>query len=202
MGPRHARRGPARDRRRAAPTWIGHSFGGRLVDGDRRGRPELVQRAVLLDPAIFVPPPTRTRARPRRSSQEASFATVDEAIDARMLRSGLAHTPREMLEEEMRDHLVAGEDGRFRYRYSQRLRRRRLPRDRRRRPAVRGAACSRPCSCVGSRTRRSSAAGEAELYRRALGDLLRVVVVPGGPQRPLGRVRRDRRRDRSASSRA
>src|SRR6188508_1279433 len=37
--------------------WIGHSFGGRLIMHVAAERPELVRRAVLLDPAIFIPPP-------------------------------------------------------------------------------------------------------------------------------------------------
>jgi lipase len=37
-------------------AWIGHSFGGRLVIELAARRPELVERAVLLDPAIRVRP--------------------------------------------------------------------------------------------------------------------------------------------------
>jgi lipase len=37
-------------------TWLGHSFGGRLVIELAASRPELVERAVLLDPAIRIRP--------------------------------------------------------------------------------------------------------------------------------------------------
>ncbi len=37
--------------------WIGHSFGGRLTMQVAAVRPELVRRAVLLDPAFFLPSP-------------------------------------------------------------------------------------------------------------------------------------------------
>ena len=43
---------------------------------------------------------------------------MDEAIEARREQEGLEHTPRGLLEEEMAEHLVADEDGQFRYRYS------------------------------------------------------------------------------------
>ncbi len=39
-----------------AGTWVGHSFGGRLVLEVAKRQPELVARAVLLDPAIQILP--------------------------------------------------------------------------------------------------------------------------------------------------
>jgi lipase len=158
-------------------TWIGHSFGGRLVMEITARRPDLVQRAVLLDPAIFAPPQI-ARELAEEESVERSFGSVDEAIEAREISGGLVSTPRAMLEEEMSAHLVASEDGRFRYRYSQ--------------PSV-GAdyleigtppppyeALRVPSLLVVGTLSKIVSAGEAELYRAALGDLLEVVVVPGG----------------------
>jgi len=46
------------------------------------------------------------------------YPGVDAAIEARRADAGLVHTPRVLLEEEMAEHLVADEDGRFRFRYS------------------------------------------------------------------------------------
>jgi pimeloyl-ACP methyl ester carboxylesterase len=75
-------------------------------------------------------------------------------------------------------HLVASEDGRLRYRYSQ--------------PSVAAdyleigtppppyEALRVPTLLVVGAQSKIVSAGEAELYRTALGDLLQIVVVPGG----------------------
>ena len=47
--------------------WIGHSFGGRLTMEVAAVRPELVRRAVLLDPADLHPAPALDRPQPRSS---------------------------------------------------------------------------------------------------------------------------------------
>jgi lipase len=158
-------------------TWIGHSFGGRLVMEITAKRPDLVQRAVLLDPAIFAPPQI-ARELAEEESVERSFGSVDEAIEAREIAGGPHSTPRAMLEEEMSVHLAASEDGRFRYRYSQ--------------PSVAAdyleigtppppyQSLRVPTLLVVGALSKIVSAGEAELYRTALGDLLQVVVVPGG----------------------
>jgi lipase len=86
-------------------AWIGHSFGGRLVAEITARRPELVERAVLLDPAIWVPPPIALE-RAEATRPDRSFATPDEAVDARFAAGGLFHTPRELVEEEARIHLA------------------------------------------------------------------------------------------------
>ena len=94
--------------------FIGHSFGGRLtLELTARG---VVERSVLLDPAIWVPPPIALE-RAEEMRADRSWASVDEAVDARAPTARLA--PRAALEEEMREHLVRSEDGRWRYRYSQ-----------------------------------------------------------------------------------
>lgn len=98
----------------AAP-WIGHSFGGRLVAELALRRPELVARAVLLDPALHIEP-TVAAGRAALARTDVSFASADEAIDTRLSDGTLVSTPRATLEREMRDHLVEGPDGRLRYR--------------------------------------------------------------------------------------
>lgn len=96
--------------------WIGHSFGGRLVIELAARAPGRVERAVLLDPAVWVPPPVALdRAEEQRADR--SFATVAEAIAERRAGSQLA--PHELLAEEMELHLVQDGDGRHRYRYAQ-----------------------------------------------------------------------------------
>jgi lipase len=93
---------------------IGHSFGGRLtLELTAAGA---VERSVLLDPAVWVPPSVALeRAEALRADH--SFATRDEAFAERRTISPLA--PRPLLEEEFEEHLVVGEDGRLRFRYSQ-----------------------------------------------------------------------------------
>jgi lipase len=160
--------------------WIGHSFGGRLVFELAGRRPELVRRAVLLDPALWVPPDFAS-ARADEQLAGPSFGSPEEALEARATGTGLgwlAHTPLEALEEEIAEHLVESPDGRWRYRYS---------------PEAVAAAwhematdpspfeqVSAPTLLVlGSRSKLVSG-GELEGFRAALGDRLQIVVVPGG----------------------
>jgi lipase len=160
--------------------WIGHSFGGRLVFELAARRPDLVGRAVLLDPALWVPADFAA-ARAEEQLVDVSFGSPDEAIEARAGGTGLgwlAHTPREALEEEVAEHLVESADGRFRYRYS--------------REAVAAAWAAMattpsafsdaqvPTLLVLGRHSKLVGGGELEAYRDALGEKLDVVVVPGG----------------------
>jgi lipase len=98
-------------------TWVGHSFGGRLVAELAAGQADRVERAVLLDPALHIEPATAT-ARAELLLTDISFATVDEAIDARHADDTLFATPRETIVTEAEDHLQREEDGRYRWRYS------------------------------------------------------------------------------------
>ena len=98
-------------------TWIGHSFGGRLVAELAATHPQRVERAVLLDPAMHIDPAIASeRAAGLRTDQ--SFGSPDEAIDARLSDGTLFTTPRSVLEEEADLHLVRSPDGRWRWRYS------------------------------------------------------------------------------------
>lgn len=95
-------------------TVIGHSFGGRLaLELTAAG---VVKRSVLLDPAVWVPPPIALE-RAERERLDRSFATEDEAREERALLSPLM--PAEFMEEEFDDHLIRHDDGRLRFRYSQ-----------------------------------------------------------------------------------
>jgi lipase len=94
--------------------WLGFSYGGRVAAALAAHAPARVASLVLLDPALQLPIETcLEQALEERG--DLSFADVDEAIEDR--GSALLHTPRAMLEEEMSQHLVRGEDGRLRYRY-------------------------------------------------------------------------------------
>ena len=97
-------------------TWLGHSFGGRLVLEIAALTPERVDRAILLDPAIQILPHVGLDFAERERGDH-SFASPEEAIEARL--AGGAPTPKSFLEEEMREHLVRHPDGRYRYRYCQ-----------------------------------------------------------------------------------
>jgi lipase len=155
--------------------WIGHSFGGRLVlelaalDGDR------IRRAVLLDPAIQLLPHVGFDFAERERADRA-YESPEQAIEDR-LASG-APTPREFLEEENREHLVAHSDGKFRIRYCQAAV-----------VAMYGELCTPPPAPETLRMPTLLVhAGEfglvredqLEVYERALGDRVRVVEVPGG----------------------
>jgi lipase len=101
----------------ARAAWIGHSFGGKLVAELAARHPDRVERAVLLDPALHVDPAVAAE-RADLARADVSFGSADEAIEARLSDGSLFTTPRELLEEEARDHLVEGPDGRLRWRWS------------------------------------------------------------------------------------
>lgn len=102
----------------ASPAaWIGHSFGARIAFEIGARHPELVERLVLLDPALHLVPPVALFAA-ENALAERAYASFEEGIDRRYEESQLANAPRELLEAELRDHLLLSEDGRWRYRYS------------------------------------------------------------------------------------
>jgi lipase len=97
--------------------WAGHSFGGRLVVELAARHPDLVDRAVLLDPALHVAP-TLALERAELMREDVSYVSADEAIDERLADGTLFTTPRSILEREAEVHLVAGPDGRLRWNYA------------------------------------------------------------------------------------
>ena len=98
-------------------AWVGHSFGGLLVAELAARAPKRVECAVLLDPALHVDAAV-AREQAEGLRQDVSFATSDEAIEARLTGGTLFTTPRAVLEEEAEAHLEQGGDGRLRWRYS------------------------------------------------------------------------------------
>lgn len=98
-------------------AWIGHSFGGRLVAELVATASERVERAVLLDPAMHIEPATALE-RAELLRTDISFATPDEAIEARLADGTLFTTPRSVLETEAGEHLEHGSDGCWRWRFS------------------------------------------------------------------------------------
>jgi lipase len=154
--------------------WVGHSFGGRLVLELAALAPERIERVALLDPAIQLLPHVGFDFA-ERERLERVFDSFEEAIQAR-LETG-APTPRDHLEEEMREHLVQHPDGRYRFRYCQSAV-----------VSMYGELCTPPPPPETLRVPTLLVyAGDFGLvrddqldaYRRALGDGLQVVEVPG-----------------------
>ncbi len=96
-------------------VWVGHSFGGRLVLEIAAREPELVERIVLLDPAIRIRPDVAL-ALADAARVERVFRSPAEAVPPPFL-GRLFSTPAEVLEEERLQHLEPFGDA-FRWRYS------------------------------------------------------------------------------------
>ena len=161
----------------AAPAvLIGHSFGGRLAFELAARAPKLVPQLVLLDPAIHVLPEVALFAA-ENARKDRAYVSFEEGIDRRYDESQLSRAPRELVEEELRGHLV-WEDGSYRYRYSQSAV-----------VAAYGEMASQPPPFEHVHVPTLLILGESSYlpydhlldpHCEALGDLLEVVVVPGG----------------------
>jgi lipase len=156
---------------------IGHSFGGRLAFELAARMPELVPRLVLLDPAIRLRPHVALFAA-ENARRERSYISFEEGIEERYVESQLHRAPREMVEEELRTHLVPDDEGLYRYRYCQSAV-----------VAAYGEMASEPPPFDRVRIPTLLVLGEQsylpydhllDAHRAALGDLLEVVVVRGG----------------------
>jgi lipase len=156
---------------------VGHSFGARIAFEIAARAPKLVPRLVLLDPAIHVLPDVALYAA-ENARKERAYVSFDEGIDRRFQESQLHDAPRELVAGELVDHLVLGDDGRYRYRYCQAAV-----------VAAYGELASEPPPFGQVLVPTLLVLGERsylpydrllDAHRDALGDLLRVVVVPGG----------------------
>ena len=162
----------ARGIRRA--SFIGHSFGGRLILELAALDAERIERAVLLDPAIQILPHVGYDFA-ELERVDRTFASPDEAIDARVAETA---SPRSFIEEDVREHLAQGSGGRFQFRYC--------------RSAVVslfGELCTPPPPPETLRVPMLLVHAEVfglvreeqlEAYRLALGDLIEIVAVRGG----------------------
>jgi lipase len=156
---------------------VGHSFGGRLAFELAARAPKLVPKLVLLDPAILIPPHVALAAAENARSDK-SYVSFDELIERRFDESQLHFAPHELVVDDLASHVETGEDGRIRYRYCQ--------------SAVvvaYGEMASQPPPFEDVRVPTLLVLGERsylpydhllDAHRDALGDLLEVVVVPGG----------------------
>jgi lipase len=158
-------------------AFVGHSFGARLAFELAARSPGAVTRLVLLDPAIHIPPHMALLAA-ENARRERTYVSFEEGIEQRYVESQLHRAPRELVEEELRAHLVLDDEGRHRYRYSQAAV-----------IAAYGEMASAPPSFERARIPTLLVLGEQsylpyehllDAHRAALGELLQVVVVPGG----------------------
>jgi lipase len=99
-------------------VWLGHSFGGRVAYEVAAAAPERVERLALIDPAIRIPAHVGLLAA-ENARRDRSYVSFEEGIDRRYEESVLTTAPRDLVEAELRAHLLPEDDGRFRYRYCQ-----------------------------------------------------------------------------------
>lgn len=156
-------------------VFVGHSYGGRLILELADLDPDRIERAALLDPAIQLLPHVGFDFAERERAGGA-FASPQEAIAERLAYGD--PTPLPFLEEDVREHLVHGPDGLYRYRYC--------------RSAVvtgYGELCTPPPPPESLRVPTLLVHAEQfglvreeqiEAYQTVLGELLEVVAVPGG----------------------
>jgi lipase len=155
--------------------FVGHSYGGRLILELAALEPDRIERVALLDPAIELLPHVGFDFAERERA-DGAFATPHDAIDERMSYGD--PTPLPFVEEDVREHLVAGPDGLYQYRYC--------------RSAVvtaYGELCTPPpppeslrvpTLLVHAKVFGLVREEQIAAYATVLGDLLRVVAVPGG----------------------
>ena len=158
-------------------AWIGHSFGGRLAFEVAARQPALVERLVLLDPAILVDPEIALLVA-EKDRADRSYASFDEGVERRFVESLLTRTSRDHVVEDLEGFLVEDHDGRWRYRYSQASV-----------IAAYGELASTPPAFEDVRIPTLLVRGDDSYvtydhllgaHREALGELLLEVTVPGG----------------------
>jgi lipase len=156
---------------------VGHSFGGRLAFELAARAPKLVPKLVLLDPAILLPGHVALAAA-ESARIDKSYLSFDELIERRYEESQLHHAPRGLVVEDLAPHVETSDDGRVRYRYCQSAV-----------VAAYGEMASQPPRFEDVRVPTLLVLGERSYlpydhllgaHRAALGNLLEVVVVPGG----------------------
>ena len=158
-------------------VWIGHSFGGRLALEVAARHPRLVERLVLLDPAILLDSAIALHVA-EEARADRSYASFEEGIERRFEESGLNTAPKQLVADDLRGFLVANAGGRWRYLYSQAAV-----------VAAYGEMTSAPPSFDSARVPTLLVLGRdsyvsydhlIDEHRAALGDLLEVVTVAGG----------------------
>jgi lipase len=156
-------------------TWIGHSFGGRLVAEVGARFERRAERLILIEPALNVEP-----ARALRNAEierlDWSFATVDGAVNALLSSDLVVSAPREVVAAYAREDLRKGPDGRFRFSFC---------------PSTVVVAWSEvtlaapsiamlPTLLLWADVSLVDREVQEQRYRETLGDLLTAVTVPNG----------------------
>jgi len=130
---------------------------------------------VLLDPALQVLPHVALDMA-ELERQDTSFASVEEAVQARYDTGRVLLAPRELLLEDEAAHLEPGPDGRFRYRYCKST----VVAAWSEMATVPPAPARVPTLIVLGERSWLFLDEQVEAYRAALGDLAEIVTVPGG----------------------
>ncbi|MEX2253700.1 MAG: alpha/beta hydrolase [Thermoleophilaceae bacterium] len=95
-------------------TWVGHSFGGRLIASLAAQRTDLVERLILLEPGLCVSP-DQALLRAEIDRLDWSFATVDGAVNAMLSSDVIVAAPPEVVASYVADDVKPGPDGRWRF---------------------------------------------------------------------------------------
>jgi lipase len=159
------------------PTWVGHSFGGRLAATAVASKPERARRLVLLDPAVEVPVEVALRSA-EVERLDWSFATPEGAINALLSSGRMVAAPHEVVAAFARQDLRNGPDGRLRFSFS---------------PGAVVVAWSEmtlpsppiaqvPTLVIYPEVPLSPAVAQAQIrrYQESLGDLVTLATVPNG----------------------
>jgi pimeloyl-ACP methyl ester carboxylesterase len=156
-------------------TWVGHSFGGRIVAAAAAQHPQRAEGLVLLDPPVEAPPAAALKSA-EIERLDWSFATSDGALNA-LLSSGQMVAPsRDVVAAYVDTDLRKGPDGRLRFSFC---------------PSAVVVAWSEmtlpsppvaqlPTLMVTPETPLFETGPREIRYREALGELLSEVTVPNG----------------------
>lgn len=93
---------------------VGHSYGGAIGLALLAAAPERVRRLALLDPAIAIPG-AQASTNALATIADPGWTSIEEATVAR--NAGLGDTIHPAVVEDVAEHLVLGEDGRYRFRF-------------------------------------------------------------------------------------
>ncbi len=156
-------------------SWVGHSFGGRLVAAAAAARPERGECLVLLDAAAEVPAAAALQSA-EIERLDWSFATEEGAINALLSNGMMVAAPRAVVADFVARDLRKGPDGRLRFSFS---------------PSAVVVAWSEmvlpappvallPTLVVRPEVPLFDASAQDARYREALGDLLTEATVPNG----------------------
>lgn len=97
----------------ASVDLLGHSYGGAIALALLARAPERVERLVLLDPALHTPADNGT-TNALAAIAFPGFTSPEEAMVARLMGN---ESIRGAVQEDLDEHLVQGDDGRWRYRF-------------------------------------------------------------------------------------